>query len=326
MTIQAQRPRDIFDSQRHVWLFAAVNVLLSIGLTVGHASQSTTFLNWHAFLRFQGEQPFQSRVLPFLIANMVGWVHRLSDQDLIQLFQCLDLAGILVCFAFLWKAGRKLGLQSRGILILFALFWWQMLATFVISPVHNYYYPSDMMSLGFNALAVWMIVSAQALPGLLLLTVLAMLNRETAVVIPFFYLAFHWPASRQVIKHAALLLVACIVVKAAISLSLNVSSDMVSLYHVPGYLRIKYNFSFLTLDPRLLHTLNAFFAFGLVWIGLMLPGRADQRLRRMMLCLVPYLAGMMVVGNLSEIRIFAEFIPLMALLLASKFAGDVTAS
>lgn len=324
MTTDTKGHRDLFDSQTTVWLLTAANVLLAIALTWLHARQAWSFLNWATFLRFEGEHPFQSRVLPFLIANMVAWAHRLSDQDLTRLFQGLDLAGTLVCVAYLWQAGIQLGLKSRAMLILLALFWWQMFATFVISPVHNYYYPYDMMSLGFMAVATWMIVSDKALPGLWLVTVLAMLNRETAIVIPFFYLAFNWPASKSVIRHFLILLITCILVKAAISLSLRVSSDMVSLYHTPGYLRFLYNFSFLTLDTRLLHTLNAFFSFGLVWVALLLPGQADQRLRRMLWCLAPYLLGMMVVGNLSEIRIFAEFIPLMALLLAGKLSRSVS--
>jgi len=51
---------------------------------------------------------------------------------------------------------------------------------------------------------------------------------------------------------------------------------------------------------------------------LLMPGRADHRLRNMMWCFVPYLLGMMFVGNLSEIRIFVEFVPLLTLLLTNK--------
>ncbi len=70
-------------------------------------------------------------------------------------------------------------------------------------------------------------------------------------------------------------------------------------------------------------TANVFFAFGFAWVLLFMRGHADTRLRNMMLCFIPFFLGMMVVGNLSEIRIFTEFIPLMALLLAGKLASDV---
>ncbi len=99
---------------------------------------------------------------------------------------------------------------------------------------------------------------------------------------------------------------------------------MVSLYHEPGYLRLFYNFSFLSMDTSLLHTANVFLAWGGAWCLLLLPGQSQPALRRMMWCLLPFLMGMAVVANLSEIRIFAEFIPLLTLLLAGKLGGEYT--
>lgn len=52
--------------------------------------------------------------------------------------------------------------------------------------------------------------------------------------------------------------------------------------------------------------------------------KADVHLHRMMLTFIPFFLGMMVVGNLSEIRIFTEFIPLMALLLANKLSAPAS--
>lgn len=56
----------------------------------------------------------------------------------------------------------------------------------------------------------------------------------------------------------------------------------------------------------------------MLWVFFLFSGRAHEGLRRMMWCFLPFFLGMAVVGNLSEIRVFGEFIPLLALLLASK--------
>lgn len=309
-------------SKVNAWIWAAVNLALSLILTFTHFINTTKLFDWWPFLGFVGEQPFQSRVLPFLLADLVDKFHRLSDHSLALLFLAMDLGGILICVFFIWKTTLSLQTNKKHTRLIFILFWWQMFATFVISPVHNYYYPYDMMSMGFIALAIWMIVTGQGLASLLGVSVLAMTNRETAIVIPFFYLAFNWPANKPVWRDFAILLLACILVKGIISMSLHVTSGAVSLYHVPGFLRFYYNFSFVTGNPKLMHTLNAVFAFGFAWVLLFMGGPADRRLRNMLWCFVPYLAGMAVVGNLSEIRIFAEFIPLMALLLAGKLADD----
>lgn len=308
-------------SRKAFWLMLALNVFLSLALTVSHAIQSKVFLNWRVLLAFEGEHPFQSRVLPFLLTNAVAHFRPLGDQGLSLLFMLMDLVGILACFWFTWKSWEALTKNGGRALLMFGLFWWQLFATFVLSAYNNYYYPWDMMSLGFIAAGMWMIVSRQPLPALLALAVPAMMNRETFIVIPFFYLAYNWPASKPTWRQFGAILLVCLAVKTTISACLDVSTDMVSLYHMPGFPRIYYNFAFLWLGPDYRHTLNVFFAFGFAWLLLLMPGQSDKRLRNMMLCFIPFLLGMMFVGNLSEIRIFAEFIPLMSLMLAGKLSS-----
>lgn len=309
---------------RHLWLIAFANILLAVFLTVGHAAKSRVFLNWRFLIDFDGDQPFQSRVLIFMIANGVSRFHTLGDRSLSLLFMSIDFVSTLIAFVFVWKAWAAMGKHKGSLLTMLFLFWWQLFATFVVSGYNNYYYPYDMSSLAFMAVGVWMIVSNQPWPALLALCVPAMMNRETAILLPFFYLAFHWPAWRTVWRQFLALLAVSVAVKLIISAVLHASSDdMVSLYHVPGFLRLYYNFAFIWLGPEYRGTANVFFAFGFAWGMLFMRGKADTRLRNMMLCFIPFFLGMMVVGNLSEIRIFAEFIPLMALLLAGKLATEI---
>ncbi|KGM41407.1 hypothetical protein JY96_18670 [Aquabacterium sp. NJ1] len=308
----------------HLWLIALVNLLLAAALTLGHAAKSRVLFKWRFLVDFDGEQPFQSRVLTFMIANGVDRLHPLGDRGLAFLFMTMDFTATVIAFIFVWKAWSAMGKHRGSLLTMFFLFWWQLFATFVASSYNNYYYPYDMTSLAFMAVGVWMIVSKQPWLMLLAFCVPAMMNRETAILLPFFYLAFHWPAWRTVWRQFLALLAVSVAVKLIISAVLGASSDdMVSLYHVPGFLRLYYNFAFIWLGPEYRGTANVFFAFGFAWVLLFMRGQADTRLRNMMLCFIPFFLGMMVVGNLSEIRIFAEFIPLMALLLAGKLASDI---
>lgn len=308
----------------HIWLIAMVNLLLAVALTVGHAAKSRVLFKWRFLVDFDGEQPFQSRVLTFMVANGVDKVHPLSDRALAFLFMAMDLTATIVAFIFVWKAWLALDKRKGSLLTMLFLFWWQLFATFVVSSYNNYYYPYDMSSLAFMAMGLWMIVSRQHWLMLAALCIPAMMNRETAIILPFFYLAFHWPAWRAVWRQFLALLAVSVAVKLVISAMLHASSDdMVSLYHVPGFLRLYYNFAFIWLGPEYRGTANVFFAFGFAWVLLFMRGQTDARLRNMMLCFIPFFLGMMVVGNLSEIRIFAEFIPLMALLLAGKLAPNI---
>lgn len=308
----------------HIWPIALVNVLLAAVLSFGHAAKSRVLFKWRFLVDFDGEQPFQSRVLTFMIANGIDRLHHLGDRGLALLFMAMDFTATVIAFIFVWKAWAALDNRKGSLLTVLFLFWWQLFATFVVSGYNNFYYPYDMSSLAFMAMGLWMIVSKRHWLMLLALCIPAMMNRETAILLPFFYLAFHWPAWRTVWRQFLALLVASVAVKLVIAAALNASSDdMVSLYHVPGFLRLYYNFAFIWLGPEYRGTANVFFAFGFAWVLLFMRGQTDTRLHQMMLCFIPFFLGMMVVGNLSEIRIFAEFIPLMALLLASKLTNEV---
>lgn len=308
-----------FQCPKERWLFALLNVALGWLLAQAHFVKAVHFLQWQSFVLFDGPQPFQSRVLPFLIASALNGLHELSDRDLARLFVSMDFLAALVAIHFTLKAASVLRAGVLGSVVAVALVWWQLFATFVVSLVHNYFYPYDLASVAFISVAIWMILGETQPWRIALLCVVAMLNRETAVVVPFFYLMGRWGRREPVLRVFALLLAVCVLVKLSVAMALGAGEGVASIYHEPGFLRFFYNLSFLTLRPRYFHTLNVLFAFGAVWVFLFFGGSVSRTLRRMMWCLVPFLLGMSVVGNLSEIRVLAEFIPLMALMLANKF-------
>lgn len=321
MEVQAQPLPAVRTFTWGAYVLGAINVLLAVIVAVTHTTTTTKLVDFNDFLVFQGEQPFQSRVLPFLLVRALMLIYPgLSSVGLP--FLLFDLCGLLACFIFVWKAANSLGMGRKGLVILFTLLWWQLAFTFVFTAVHHYYWPYDMMSVGFVAAGIWMIVSNAPFKRLLALCIVAMLNRETAILIPLFYLSWHWPQrTSQVNKDFTVLLGVCLLVKLAITIQLHAFGETVSLYHVPGIPRWLYNtIYFVTLNPKVQETINVVAAFGFVYLLLLVPRTPNRGLRNMMLWFIPFFLGMIVVGNLCEIRIYAEFIPLLSLLVASKLS------
>jgi hypothetical protein len=305
--------------KRNRYIFIGVNCYFVLLLCFFHINRNNHLFDWTQFIQFQGAHPFQLRILPFLIGHWINMVHPLDNPALHKLFFLTDLISISLCCIFIFKTVKLAHHTQAPIYLAFFLFWWQAFATFVVSHINDYYYPYDCISMAVNAIAVYLIVSRSSLLKLIAVTLVGMLNRETAIVIPFLYLAFNFPDRKSIYKNFFVLLLLCIAVKTAITLYFGASNDSASIWGEPGLLRVFYNFAFLSLKAKYLITLNCLFAFGGLWIFLFLDGKMEAPYRRMMYCLIPYCLGMIFVGNLSEIRIFCEFIPLLAVALIGKF-------
>lgn len=315
----AQRSNADLFSKRDRYLFVGINLYFIVLLCFFHLNRNTQLFDWVKFIEFQGARPFQLRILPFLIGHWVNSFHPLNDSGLRKLFFAMDIVSISVCCVLLFKTVKIIYNSQLSLYLAFFLFWWQTFSTFVTSHIHDYYYPYDSISMAVNALAIYLICKKSSVLKLAAVVFVGMLNRETAIVIPFLYLAFNYPERGRVYKRFLALLLVGVGVKAAITWYFGAASDSVSIWGEPGMLRLFYNFSFLSLQPKYLVTLNFLFAFGGIWVFLFLDGKMDSSCRRMMYCLVPYCIGMAFVGNLSEIRIFCEFIPLLTISLIGKF-------
>lgn len=313
------------DEAREARLLVVFNILLAYVLALMHTTKSVHFLDWKSFIALEGSLPFQSRVLPFLIAHGLDYVQALNPHKVERLFLKFDFVGALMAAHYVLKALRAIGGTRTTALFALILFWWQVFASFVASPVHNYYYPYDLISVGIISMATWAILAKKPIKVLAAICLIGMLNRETAILIPFLYLAANWPCHRGIFVNFLKLLVICLLIKFAIHMALKAPGDPASLYAEPGQLRLVYNFTFLSFRAKAVHTFNVFFAFGGVWLLLFLRGKTPDHLNRMAWCFLPFAAGMSVVANLSEIRVFSEFIPLLSLMLACKLTSHADA-
>jgi hypothetical protein len=310
-----QRVADTPAWRRAAW------VLLAWALATAHQVSSDHFLYWDRFLNFQGEHPYQTRILPIWLAKGVFALVPYSYARLMGVFWVLDFAAMLVAIAGIWRLGQS-GRALRPLLVL-SLWTWQMAVTFIASQVHNWYYPYDFLAQAFMAWGCWLIVSGRSFQSLAVLTLVATLNRETAIWLPVWYLAWHGVSDRKVLTRAGMLFLACLSIKLGLAWALN-GLDKMAVAELPGHhWRLTYNFAFLWSPQTHWQLGNVLLAFGGVWVLLWRPGRLEPALRRMVWCLLPATLLLAVVGNLAEVRVFAEFFPVMALAAALKVSGCV---
>lgn len=310
------------EDAREARLLMVLNIMLAYVLALMHTSKSLHSLDWKQFIDLEGTLPFQSRLLPFLIAHGLESIQPLSPRSINRLFLAFDFAGALIAAKYILKTVRIVRGTRAMALFTLILFWWQVFATFVASPVHNYYYPYDLLSVGIISMGTWAVLANKSIRLLTTICIIGMINRETAILIPAIYLTANWPCHREIFTNFLKLLITCLIAKIIIHIALTVQGEPVLLYANPGELRFFYNFTFLTFKSSAMHTFNVFFAFGGAWILLLLRGAIPANINQMAWCFLPYFIGMAVVGNLSEIRIFSEFIPLLSLMLGCKLASD----
>ena len=305
-------------------IFLLINLLLSAYFSAVHVQCSVYMLDWNKMFLLEGPNPYQSRLLTFLIGKPILSLIGFKPINFKILFVLYDFISSVIAITFITKTIAIFYKKLPALICGSMLFWWQMYFTFVISMHHNYYLPYDLVSVCLISVALYLILANKNVYLIAGLSAIGMLNRETAIIIPAFYLAYNWEnRTADVIIKSIILFAICLTIKAIISVNIANPSDSFLIWEKPGYLRLFYNFSFLSLEKWQPLTLNAFAVFGFLWILFALDGRIPQKLSRLYYPFIPYFIGMMFVGNLSEIRIFAEFIPIVTLTLLAKFSKDL---
>ncbi len=302
-------------------------VMLAWALATAHQATSDHFLLWDRFLAFQGEHPYQTRILPILLAKAVFAFVPYSYARLMGVFWLLDFLAMLLAILGMWRLGQlgQAG-RARAAILLLSLWTWQMAVSFIGSQVHNWYYPYDFPAQAFMVWGCWLIVSGAPFRAVAALTLLAMFNRETAVWIPVWYVAWHGCADRALLARGAVLIGACIAIKLGLAWALSGLSSM-AIPELPGHhWRLTNNLAFLWAPQTHWRLANVLLAFGGVWVLLWRPAPMDVAVRRMLWSLPPALLILAVVANLAEVRVFAEFFPIMALAAASKLSVGASCS
>ena len=307
------------------WLRWPMLLLAATVLATLHIRCSYNFLPWEDFMSFQGEHPYQTRILPILVAKLVRALPGCQDVTLIRIFWLFDIAMLVAAMrAMQWlsRAPAWAGQVSAGRVM--GLWAWQMVVTFVLSSIHNWYYPYDMASQAFTVIGLCLIVGGAPWVAVCAWTVLAAVNRETAVLLPLWAWAWAGWGDRRTMLRALSLMGGVALIKVSLAWATGGLQTMAVL-RLPGtddHWRLALNLGFVLSPAQHWHTANVFLAFGGVWVLLCRRGPAFAQadaLRRMGMTFWPFLLIMAFAANLSEIRVFAEFFPLVAVLAAMRW-------
>lgn len=306
-------------------LLGLIVLAISINVAVSHYHTQYKFLFVEDWLNNAVSLPFGGRALVADIARFVANIFNLAydGKPAIGLFVLVEAIAMAVASGLVIIMARKQvedSVTSPMVLLAYLIFLWQVAYTLFITPVHRYWLSYDVVTLCVTSLGLYLVIANKFLP-LLLTVAIGSWNRETTVVLASWYFFYYLSTEKtpRLMAKTLLLVALTPAVKYLVLWSHNLQSEsgVVSLYDT-GQLRLILNIAFLE-NYRLL---AVFGVFGFLWmlLPLSIQRQPNSPLVRCLWSFPIYFLGMMVVGNIHEIRIFLEFIPLVTLVLITGLA------
>lgn len=301
--------------------------------TRAHLLNTIQFLNLPAYLAGNERLPFQRRVLPMLILRGLDRITPLAwhvsrrgifaQSQLMYLF-LLDLFSLAIATYFCMRLHIAAQPSSRYRLLVFPIFLWTLVWTFLIHTIFNHYFPYDMMSVAFFSAGLCFIYERRFLP-LALVVLIGAFNKETVLfLVPLFLLDALGPVSFSQLRSAASQLHGPVdfdwklapLLKTAflflIWLAVNLTLSRFYTHNDPSELRLRFRENLHNLAP---HSWPQFFGA----CGFLLPVLwglrrriPDARIAAYLLVLPLWILVMFARGGLTETRIFGELCPLVA--------------
>ncbi len=314
------RPRAAAERLRGLpWRWMIVCALLAYACARVHDAATVEFMdNTRAALAMgRAPKPFQYRVLVPWMAGALsrGAVVSLRGATSVinAAFVCLLLCAYRSYLAPL--TGRR---DAAGLCFLIVV-----PILFNYAALNRLYYPADLPGVAFFiAGAVCLRRRRWALYYVVFF--LATINRETSCFLTFLMLFTQWRRGRRVrlLAHAAAQFVIWAAVKVWLAWLFRANPGAVLFENqLRGNLRSL--LAVLSLQP---HALRFLLVFGLAWAAVPWAWRRLPPFhRRALLTAIPFLLGMSIVGNLLEVRIYGELIPLVttpAILWLREKAGE----
>jgi len=182
---------------------------------------------------------------------------------------------------------------------------------FLAQKTHLFYYPSDIPSVLFFVLGMWTI-HAKRWSAYYPIFILATLNRETSCFLTIYYslFAFRNESLRRIICHVSLQTTIWVLIKLVLYYLYAGNTD-------PDYANIGGLFK-MTLFQNLTHGWAKTIVllpsvYGFLWIPLLLFSSyiSPTRFRRAMLVILIFHILMLIPGEVYELRIYAEMIPVV---------------
>jgi hypothetical protein len=294
-------------------LVPAVYVVL---LRVDHATENK-FAPLLNLIFGTGATPFQYRALSLWILH--GLIGGLGIQPggyrpLIILWEIASLLGLLaVMRAYLRALSPGILADCCAFLVIYAY-------AFVFGPVRSFYYPSDVLSILFFTAGL-LALRQERWIAFGIVFALGTLNRETAgfLAIAFVLAQLGRMDGRRLLLAVAGMAALWIVLKLGLAWIYRhnpgpgmIWADVQTMAPIPqdfGSSRFAANLAILATWRGLITVCSM---CGFLWIPVIVLWHrtGDPFVRRVVLVTLPFLAGMAVVGNIWEMRIYGELLPL----------------
>jgi hypothetical protein len=325
LTLHVDLPLMLKVKARDFFLLVLIVLAISINIAVSHYHTQYKFIYVDDWLNNAVGLPFGGRALVADLARFVANIFNFAyDGKLaISVFVLIEAIAMAVASMSIIMMARKQvedSITSPTVLLAYLIFLWQVAYTLFITPVHRYWLSYDVVTLCVTTLGLYLVIANKFLP-LLVTVAIGSWNRETTIVLASWYFFYYLSTEKtpSLVAKTLLLVALTPTVKYMVLWSHNLQSDsgVVSLYDT-GQLRLLLNIAFLE-NYRLL---AVFGVFGFLWLllPLAIQRQPNSPLVRCLWSFPIYFLGMMVVGNIHEIRIFLEFIPLVTLVLITGLA------
>lgn len=295
--------------------------LLAVAYTVVRllANEETYHAPLDALTAGEARLPFQYRALvPWMVRALTEAVPVYGSLTSFVQYAPFEVVAALGAYGGVLFLMRTLGMgtaESRiAALVVFPLLAFNLAAPWRYNAI---YFPYDTPSVAFFAVGLGLLVRRK-MALFYVVFVLATLNRETTCFLAFAYLALALGRERpsRIAFHVAVQTAIWVGVKAALAVlyagnepfdpsALGLFGNMVDrsvriTLSVPGLVYIV----FVTMGG-----LGGVLVLARGWVK-------DDRIRRLFWIVVPFGVGMFVVGEMMEVRIYSELIPLVAVGLA----------
>lgn len=295
----------------HYFLFLAIAFVLSFYFTALRYLFCREFpgITFVSLLDNSADLPFQYRVLVPWLAGLLqktGLPFLNSPVRLFQVFELFSTFFLFVAFRSYLSLFMK---ESEFIKSLFSLSIFYVLPfNFILySPPYSApLYPWDIPSVLFITLGLILLYKKNWVVYYPLF-IAATLNRETAIFLTFIYFVNAVKKDRPttILLHCLAQIVIWALIKLGLA-GLFVNNPGAGLFM---------NFFWRNLpmlaNPQKLGVLAS--SFGFIWVAVVLYFRSipDGFVKRSLLVIFPFFSGMLIAGNLTELRIYGELIPIV---------------
>lgn len=295
-------------------------VLCSLAIISSHFKTPVELISPASWMEYKVDMPFAGRSLAAdLVRFLVNSFNIPYDSRAVRsIFMLIEFIALVLASIIVVRLSVRGSNNSMVGVIAYLLFVWQVAYMLLLTPVHKYWYAYDVLSIFTAACGLYLIIESK-FKELILLVIVGTWNRETAIILSAWYFLYCSinGIDRMLIFRTGLLMVLSVVVKLLV-LSVHDlhGAETVAIYE-DDHLRLVHNLMFWK-DPKVFWALGAF-GFLWLWVPKALTYIPNSGLVRCLWSFPLYVAGMFIVGNIHEVRIYIEFVPLVTLILIAGF-------